>query len=228
MKDLSFFDVRAEYVNYLRNFETSIRGFSHVPLVDYESHNRKGKFFCGIVLQINDYQYYVPVSSNTRDHPNTFFLYDNYNRIGSLRFDFMFPVPEGVVKERLIREEADPRYQRLLEKELTYCKRNVSAIREMALQTYMTITLPGQGIEPRHLTRSCDFRVLEGASAIWCQEHGLSQETLEPSIEMLRQSRPRTLEEIVASATARAAEINAVRGTVQGGRWRTEEDHQHE
>ena len=120
MKKLAFYDVPSDYVNYLRDFENSIRGFSRVPLVDYEAHNRKGKFFCGIVLQINDFQYFVPVSSNIHDHPNTIFLYDRHKRIGSLRFGFMIPVPERVMKERLIRNETDPQYRRLLEKELAY------------------------------------------------------------------------------------------------------------
>lgn len=45
MKKLAFYDVPSDYVNYLRDFENSIRGFSRVPLVDYEAHNRKGNFF---------------------------------------------------------------------------------------------------------------------------------------------------------------------------------------
>lgn len=227
MKDLLFYDVPAEYVNFLRNFETSIRGFSRVPLVDYETHNRKGKFFCGVVLQINDFQYFVPVSSNIHDHPNTFFLYDRRNRIGSLRFDYMFPVPERVMKERLILDEVDPQYRRLLEKELAYCQRNDTSIREMALQTYMMITLPGRGMEPRHLARSCDFRLLEGACAIYAREHNLSQDRLDPTVEMLRQARPRTLDEIIASATARADELNA-RRNASLDKARAKEEPQHE
>lgn len=211
VKDLSFVDVPAEYVNYLRNFETSVQGFSRIPLVDYEAHNRKGKFFCGVVLQINDYQYFVPVSSNTLNHPHTFYLYDHRKRIGSLRFGFMFPVPEHMMKERLLPNEVDPQYRRLLEKELACCQRNENVIREMALKTYMTVTLPGRGMEPRHLARSCDFRVLEGACTLYAHEHGLLQDRLDPTLEMLNQSRPRTLDEIIASATTRAAELNAGR-----------------
>lgn len=227
MKKLAFYDVPSDYVNYLRDFENSIRGFSRVPLVDYEAHNRKGKFFCGIVLQINDFQYFVPVSSNIHDHPNTIFLYDRHKRIGSLRFGFMIPVPERVMKERLIRNETDPQYRRLLEKELAYCRRNDSSIREMALKTYMTISLSGRGIEPRHLDRSCDFRLLEGACAIYAREHNLSQNRLDPTIEMLRQERPRTLDEIIASATARADELNAQHSS-SPIKARAKEDPQHE
>ena len=167
MKKLSFFDVPAEYVNFLRKHEMDIRGFSRVPLVDYEMHNRKGKFFCGIVLHINDYCYHVPVSSKIQEHSNTFFLYDRGLRIGSLRFDYMIPVPERVMEIRIVENERDIPYRRLMEKELAYCRAHTSEIREMALRTYMMVTLTGQRTEHLRLERSCDFRLLEGACDIY-------------------------------------------------------------
>lgn len=211
MKKLSFFDVPAEYVNFLRKYEMDIRGFSRVPLVDYEMHNRKGKFFCGIVLHINDYCYHVPVSSKIQEHSNTFFLYDRGLRIGSLRFDYMIPVPERVMEIRIVENERDIPYRRLMEKELAYCRAHTSEIREMALRTYMMVTLTGQRTEHLRLERSCDFRLLEGACDIYAWEHGLSQERLEPVAEMLRKERPRSLDEIIANAEAHADELNARR-----------------
>lgn len=135
MKKLSFYYVSPEYVNHLRNFESSIRGISHVPFVDYESHNRKGKFFCGVVLEINGFQYYVPVSSKTNNHQNAFFLYDKNKRIASLRFDFMFPVPDKLITEIKITNEPDNHYRALLQKELQICRIYTSVIRDKALET---------------------------------------------------------------------------------------------
>ena len=50
--------------DFLKNFETKYRGFTRVPNVNY--HSRNNKFFYGAVLTINDIDYFVPVSSNTR------------------------------------------------------------------------------------------------------------------------------------------------------------------
>ena len=197
-----------EYVNHLRNFESSIRGISHVPFVDYESHNRKGKFFCGVVLEINGFQYYVPVSSKTNNHQNAFFLYDKNKRIASLRFDFMFPVPDKLITEIKITNEPDNHYRAPLQKELQICRIYTSVIRDKALETYTKRTL---GDKSRGSEKSCDFRLLEGACSIYCVEHNLSSEPLEPAVEMLRNTRPRTLDEIIASATTRASEINSQR-----------------
>lgn len=51
--------------------------------------------------------------------------------------------------------------------------------------------------------------ILEDACSIYCAEHNLSSEPLEPAVEMLRNTRPRTLDEIIASATKLASEINS-------------------
>ena len=53
---IQFFYVDNTYVEYLKKVD------SKVPNMVYDS-NRK--FVCGIVLAINGYKYYAPVSSNT-------------------------------------------------------------------------------------------------------------------------------------------------------------------
>lgn len=208
MENLSFYNVPSAYVNYLRDFETNIRGFSHVPLVDYELHNRKGKFFCGIVLQINDHQYYVPVSSNIRNHQNTFYLYQRGRRISSLRFDYMFPVPQEIISVYDLSKEPDRNYVALVDEELSICRSNAPIIRKMAFQTYIELAAPERNLTVERREHSCDFRLLEGACDIYRQEHGLTVEPLEPSVAMLRNQQPRTLDEIIASATAKAEQIN--------------------
>lgn len=210
MEHLSFYRVPQDYVNYLRNFETSIRGFSPVPLVDYVQQNRKEKFFCGVVLQINNYQYYVPVSSKVADKPHTFYLYDNAKRmrLAALRFDYMFPVPKELIQEMVVSSEPNSRYRDLLVRELRTCRQNEGVIREYALHTYLEVLAPVREHQHNNREHSCDFRLLEGACDIYRQEHGLTAEPLEPSVAMLRNLQPKTLDEIIASATAKAEQIN--------------------
>lgn len=210
MKHLLFYRIPPDYVNYLRKFETSIRGFSPIPFVDYQVQNRREKFFCGIVMQINDYQYYVPVSSKVIDKPHTFYLYDEgkRQRIAALRFDYMFPVPENLIQEFSIDAESDRQYQGLLKKELRACRQNEGVIREYALHTYLEVLAPVREHQHNNREHSCDFRLLEGACDIYRHEHGLTVEPLEPSVAMLRNQQPRTLDEIIASATAKAEQLN--------------------
>lgn len=210
MKHLLFYRIPLDYVNYLRKFETSIRGFSPIPFVDYQVQNRREKFFCGIVMQINDHQYYVPVSSKVIDKPHTFYLYGEgkRRRIAALRFDYMFPVPENLIQEFSIDAEPDRQYRGLLKKELRACRQNEGVIRECALHTYLEVLAPVREHQHNNREHSCNFRLLEGACDIYRQEHGLTAESLEPSVAMLRNQQPRTLDEIIASATAKAERIN--------------------
>ena len=58
---IAFYNVDLEYIDYLKQYETSVRGFTRVPNVNYRSGNNK--FFYGTVLNINRIDYFVPISS---------------------------------------------------------------------------------------------------------------------------------------------------------------------
>ena len=62
-----FYDVDADYVKYLKATEKAKRGFTRVPDVEYENER---KMVCGVVLEMNGYKYYVPVSSYKKKQPN--------------------------------------------------------------------------------------------------------------------------------------------------------------
>ena len=69
---LKFYEVDSEYIRYLRE-----NGDNKIPNVNYDRHK---KFFCGIVLTINNFNYFAPVSSfNTKMH--TVFLIMDKDRI---------------------------------------------------------------------------------------------------------------------------------------------------
>ena len=54
--DLFFYNVDADYVKYLKTTETAKRGFTRVPDVEYENER---KMVCGVVLEMNGYDYDV-------------------------------------------------------------------------------------------------------------------------------------------------------------------------
>jgi len=56
MEKLNFFSADAEYVQFLQKAEYEKRNFSRVPNVVY-SNEMKSKFFCGIVLKVNNIDY---------------------------------------------------------------------------------------------------------------------------------------------------------------------------
>ena len=164
MQKLNFYTVSLDYVSYLKKEEESRRGFSRVPNMDYGD-KRKPKFLCGIVLQVNGMDYYVPVSSYKQKKPDNFLIEDRNGRIlASLRFNYMFPIPKGLAIERIISKEPDLVYRALLSQELRFCIKNQEQIQKLAARTYRRVIL---GKDPGLVKNSCDFVFLEEASKKW-------------------------------------------------------------
>lgn len=102
MENLNFYTVPLDYVEYLQKAELHKRGFTRVPNLEYGK-ERNQKFLCGIVLRINEMDYYVPVSSYKIQKADNFLICEkDGHAVSSLRFNYMFPVPRNLVKVRRI------------------------------------------------------------------------------------------------------------------------------
>ena len=92
---ISFYYVDKEYIQYLKDKEIAKRGFTTIPNMEYHAHD---KFVYGIVMSIHNFDYYVPFSHyDKQQEDNILIKVDYHKRIkvaGSLRFNYMFPVPK--------------------------------------------------------------------------------------------------------------------------------------
>lgn len=167
MDNLNFYTVDLEYVKYLKEAEIKKRGFSRVPNLDYGD-TRKPKFLCGIVLHINNQDYYVPVSSFKEQKPDNFLIkVANGSVVSSLRFNYMFPVPIELIAVRRIATEPDRAYKVLLSQELQYCIKNQDEIRRIAERTHRRVL---RGKDPGLIANSCDFLLLEECCASYMKD----------------------------------------------------------
>lgn len=167
MSDLNFYSIDFDYVEYLQKAEASVRGRSRVPNMNYGS-NRMQKFTCGIVLQVNGFDYYVPVSSYKIQQPDNFLIQEKNGRVtSSLRFNYMFPVPASMVAPVSIDGIPDQRYKALVAQELRYCIKNQDEIRKRAERTYRRVSL---GFNRGLVENSCDFALLEAACTVYGQQ----------------------------------------------------------
>ena len=158
MDQLNFYTVDLNYVSHLQQTEMRKRGFSRVTNIDY-GEQRKQKFLCGIVLQVNGHDYYVPMSSYKQQKPDNFLIKAaNGIVVSSLRFNYMFPVPKELVAERKIATEPDRAYRALLAQELRFCINHQDEIRRLAERTYKRVLL---NKNPGLVANSCDFLLLE-------------------------------------------------------------------
>lgn len=154
---LKFYEVDSEYIEYLRKY-----GDDKIPKVDYKRHK---KFFCGIVLTINQFNYFAPVSSYNKKMHTSFLIMDKDKNsqelkpISSLRFSFMFPCPIEYLSQKDFSKE-DTKYQNLLRKELDYCNKNKNKIIKTANEVYKL----GLSENSRSKFNICDFKTLEQKS----------------------------------------------------------------
>lgn len=95
---------------------------------------------CGIVLEIAEYKYYVPISSYKKQQNNNILIKlsdDKYNQVkGSLRFNYMFPIHDKYIKKREFNESKSMGRKEFLRRQWVYCNLIIDEIREMANKTY--------------------------------------------------------------------------------------------
>ncbi len=157
---MDFYYVDKTYIDYLKNYETNARGFTKVPNVEYE---KRDKFVFGAVIQMHEINYYVAVSSYKKNNESTMLIVDNDNNRevkGSLRFNYMIPVPTECLTHIEINKFTEPSYKRLVRKELKFCRENEERIKRKAQSIYNKVLA---GKNKLLVENSCDFKLLEEA-----------------------------------------------------------------
>ncbi len=157
---MDFYRVSEEYINFLKNYEKNKRGKTKVPNIKYSSRN---KFSFGAVLEINTVKYYVSVSSFSKKQEANILIRvpgDKKEIKGSLRFNYMIPVPDFCLERLEIKNIEDKNYRLLLNKEYRFCINNEDRIRKKAEKIYYMV----KNNKKQILTdNSCDFQILEEA-----------------------------------------------------------------
>ena len=89
---LDFYEVNVDYVKYLKQFD------SRIPNVEYQNRN---KFLCGTLFKINGLNYFAPVSSFNIKQSSNYVIEVGNVPVGSVRYSFMFPVPDLEMLEQM-------------------------------------------------------------------------------------------------------------------------------
>lgn len=155
---MDFYRINEGYNRYLQNYEKENRGITKVPNIRYTDRN---KFAFGAVLQVNGMNYYVSVSSFDKKQEANILIRvpgDKKETKGSLRFNYMIPVPEECIERLIIKDVKDEKYRLLLNKEYQFCMDNAERIQKKANKIYeMVITNRKQKLTDN----SCAFSILE-------------------------------------------------------------------
>ncbi|GHV23600.1 hypothetical protein AGMMS49959_17140 [Planctomycetales bacterium] len=159
MEELDFYEVNADYINHLAAAER------RVPRVDYSAVGSHNKFLCGVVLSVAQHRYFAPISSFTiPQRTNLIIKNERGKAISCIRFAFMIPVPPEAATRKIIQNEPSPKYRRLLNWELQFCRRNAAAIYSRAHFVYHAVV---EKHDPLISKNCCDFKALEAACAAY-------------------------------------------------------------
>ena len=161
---MDFYRINEEYNRFLQRYEKEKRGVTKVPNIRYTDRN---KFAFGAVMQVNGMNYYVSVSSfDEKQEANILIRVpgDEKEVKGSLRFNYMVPVPDECIEKLVIKDVEDEKYRLLLNKEYQFCMNNAERIQKKANKIYEMVTTNRKQI----LTdNSCAFHILEDG----CREY---------------------------------------------------------
>lgn len=156
---IAFYYVSPEYIDYLKDCEIKSRGYTCVPNVIYANRN---KFVYGTVFTINSVNYYVPVSHSLKNKSESIIIKNLKNptkQLGSLRFNYMFPIPNSELQYLDIGNgDFSQKDIARIKHELSFCRKNKDKILNQAQKTYDKVI---SGNDENLIKNSCDFKLLE-------------------------------------------------------------------
>jgi protein AbiQ len=130
--NMDFYRIDPAYNKFLQKYEKEKRGVTKVPNITYADRN---KFAFGAVMQVNGINYYVSVSSFDKKQEANILIRvpgDEKEVKGSLRFNYMVPVPDECIEKLVIKDIKDEKYRSLLNKEYRFCIDNAERIQKKA------------------------------------------------------------------------------------------------
>jgi protein AbiQ len=167
---LNLYSISDKYIKYLRKFEDKIYD-------NKEEIRVRTRKYLGIVLTINNCNYYIPMSSPKksdyidyekriiRKDTKTIIRIDNGNRLyGTLRISNMIPVPITELEPYMIETEQDRKYKEVILGELRYINNNVEKITKNAKIVYNQ-RIKNENIG--YIKNTVNFKLLEEKLEEW-------------------------------------------------------------
>lgn len=171
---LNLYSVSDNYIKYLRRFDDKIYDNKE----ENKIHERK---YIGIVLTVNEFNYYIPMSSPKKsdyidfenriirnDTKTIIRMHDGERLYGTLRISNMIPVPITELEPYILSSESDLKYKEVILGELRYIKNNSTKIVKYANIVYNQRI---KNIDVGYIKNTVDFKLLEEKLKEWNEEN---------------------------------------------------------
>lgn len=156
MDNLKFYEIDSGYIDYLSKYETHL-------FQNKKSEQFNERKYIGIVMNVNDFNYFIPLSSYKDKHRKLKESLDfiKIKQYAVLNINNMFPVPEGKYTYVDFSKVKDNKYKQLLLREYRVIKSIQDKIRKNAIALYQHKIKMGNDTS---LAKRCnDFLRLEKA-----------------------------------------------------------------
>lgn len=171
---LNLYSVSDKYLKYLRQFDDKIYDNKE----DIRTHERK---YLGIVLTVNEFNYYIPMSSPKKsdyldfekkiirkDTKTIIRIHEGGRLYGTLRISNMIPVPITELEPYILFNEDDLKYKEVILGELRYINDNSNKIVKYAKTVYNQKI---KNIDIGYIKNTVDFKLLEEKLKEWNEKN---------------------------------------------------------
>lgn len=171
---MNLYKASIEYCNYLHYYEPKI------PYVENEKQNRP---FIGVVLCVNEKNFFAPLTSPKSKHltmKNTQdFLKIDDGRLGGINLNNMIPIPSRYLNKINIEEIEDNKYKKMLYMQMDWIEKNRVRINNRARNLYFLV-IQKKATE-KLIERCCNFKLIEDKCEEFMKEHGIGEEEIKYS-----------------------------------------------
>lgn len=141
---MKLYEISDNYTNYMQQY------FYSTMLENKEESRKHTRKYIGVLIEINGYKYFAPLSSPKKsDYQNgkirdsssiVLRMVKNYSTspvlLGTIKINNMIPVPDTEIILYDYVAEKDIRYRKLIEDELDWINHNITMIRKVAKGVY--------------------------------------------------------------------------------------------
>lgn len=142
---MKLIEVTDEYIKYMKNY------FFKTMLDNKEGSRKHGRKYLGVILLINDYRYFAPLSSPKQSDydldgsikkstSSVLRIVKDYSTnpklLGTIKLNNMLPIPENAIIIYDLANESDLKYKNLVIDEQDWIQQNTTKINKAAKKIY--------------------------------------------------------------------------------------------